>query len=213
MFRIFYPISQTEFSWLSNLSHVEERSILRIPWEFQLSSFETDLLTGSGIWELFKFKNSFLYDSSMKSDETRVPALIFHEDFENTRILILSLRNEKIVFSGRPLIDLRQLCRNPWEKSATYVEKLAMFSSVSVRIFIILVRVAATLQVEKYRALSAGAWSGRSLAVHRRAPKSDSVTSSFHVGASRQAHLRNRIHRSTRCCKELDEEKKISHRK
>ena len=93
----------------------------------------------------------------MKSDETRVPALIFHEDFENTRILILSLRNEKIVFSGRPLIDLRQLCRNPSEKSATYVEKIAMFSLVSVRIFIILVRVAAALQVEKYRALFAGA--------------------------------------------------------
>ena len=74
----------------------------------------------------------------MKSDETRVPALIFHEDFENTRILILSLRNEKIVFSGRPLIDLRQLCRNPSEKSATYVEKIAMFSLVSVRMFITL---------------------------------------------------------------------------
>ena len=93
----------------------------------------------------------------MKSNETRAPTLIFHEDFENTRMLILSLRNEKIVFSGRPLIDLRQLCRNPSEKSATYVEKIAMFSLVSVRIFIILVRVAATLQVEKYRALSAGA--------------------------------------------------------
>ena len=93
----------------------------------------------------------------MKSDETRAPALIFHEDFDNTRNLILSLRNEKIVFSGRPLIDLRQLCRNPSEKSATNVEKSAMFSLVSVRIFIVLVRVAATLQVEKYRALSADA--------------------------------------------------------
>ena len=92
----------------------------------------------------------------MKSDETRVPALIFHEDFENTRILILSLRNEKIVFSGRRLIDLRQLYRRTSEKYGTYVEKIAVFSSLSVRIFIILGCVAAALQAEKYRALAAG---------------------------------------------------------
>ena len=85
---------------------MKERSILRILHEFQLSSSETDLLTGSGIWELLKFKNSFLDDRSMKSNETRDSTLILHVDFDNTKIVILSLRNEKIVFSGRPLVDL-----------------------------------------------------------------------------------------------------------
>ena len=75
----------------------------------------------------------------MKSIEIRDSRFIFHEEFENNRVLILNLKNENLVFSGRRLIDHRQLYRNRSEKCAAYVEKIAVFSSISVHIFIILV--------------------------------------------------------------------------
>ena len=117
---------------------------------------------------------------------------------------------KKIAFSGRRLTDLRQLYRSPSVGKIWHLRRKTrrLFFSECSNFHKYIGRCGCVAGGEVPRAC-------RRLVkwAECRASKSGPVTSSIHVEATRRVHLQDRIHRSTRCCKELDEEKNISHRK